>query len=101
MQAVGGHAGGERTPLLSRGEGRKRNDPEGNDRLSDLEHGDAVQAANVSFGRVLALVKPDAGKMILATIALLIAATSGILIVRMKSGFTIYHLVNSNRLLFG
>ncbi|CAI0412482.1 unnamed protein product [Linum tenue] len=80
MQAVGGHAGGERTPLLSRGEGRKRNDPEGNDRLSDLEHGDAVQAANVSFGRVLALVKPDAGKMILATIALLIAATSGILI---------------------
>ncbi|CAL1409620.1 unnamed protein product [Linum trigynum] len=80
MQAAGGHGGGERTPLLSRGEGRKRNDPEGNDRLSDLEHGDAVQAANVSFGRVLALVKPDAGKMILATIALLIAATSGILI---------------------
>ncbi|CAI0412585.1 unnamed protein product [Linum tenue] len=80
MQAVGGHGGCERTPLLSRGEGRKRNDPEGNDRLSDLEHGDAVQAANVSFGRVLALVKPDAGKMILATIALLIAATSGILI---------------------
>ncbi|CAI0450088.1 unnamed protein product [Linum tenue] len=83
MQGFGGHGGfggGERTPLLSRGEGRKRNDPEGNNGLSDLEHGDAVQAANVSFARVLALAKPDAGKLILATIALLIASTSSILI---------------------
>ncbi|CAN0876950.1 ABC transporter B family member 25 [Linum grandiflorum] len=78
MQGFGGH--GERTPLLTRGEGRKKNDPQGDDRLSDLEHGDAVPAANVSFGRVLSLAKPDAGKLIIATVALLIAATSSILI---------------------
>ncbi|XP_043716018.1 ABC transporter B family member 25 isoform X2 [Telopea speciosissima] len=47
---------------------------------SDLEHGDAVQAANVGFGRVISLAKHDAGKLILATIALLIASTTNILI---------------------
>ncbi|CAN1796171.1 ABC transporter B family member 25 [Linum perenne] len=78
MQGFGGH--GERTPLLTRGEGRKRNDPQGDDRLSDLEHGDAVPAANVSFARVLSLAKPDAWKLIIATVALLIASTSSILI---------------------
>lgn len=48
--------------------------------VSDLEHGDAVQPANVGFCRVLKLAKPDAGKLIIATIALLIASTSNILI---------------------
>ncbi|XP_042502280.1 ABC transporter B family member 25 [Macadamia integrifolia] len=47
---------------------------------SDLEHGDAVQAANVGFWRVIRLAKPDAGKLILATIALLIASTTNVLI---------------------
>lgn len=47
---------------------------------SDLEHGDAVPAANVGFGRVLALAKPDTGKLIIATVALLIASMSSILI---------------------
>ncbi|CAN1796162.1 ABC transporter B family member 25, partial [Linum perenne] len=39
-----------------------------------------VQAANVSFARVLSLAKPDAWKLIIATVALLIASTSSILI---------------------
>ncbi|XVF49933.1 hypothetical protein PTKIN_Ptkin04bG0056100 [Pterospermum kingtungense] len=72
--------GSERTPLLDRGGRRKRNERSENDNLTDLEHGDAVPAANVSFTRVLSLAKPDAGKLILATIALLIASTSSILI---------------------
>ncbi|XP_047329698.1 ABC transporter B family member 25 [Impatiens glandulifera] len=70
-----GFGGGGRTPLLHR-EGRKRDD-----RLeNDLEGGEAVQPANVSFGRVLSLAKPDAGKLVIATVALLIASTSSILI---------------------
>lgn len=48
--------------------------------LSDLEHGDAVQPANVGFFRVFKLAKPDAGRLVIATIALLIASTTGILI---------------------
>nr|XP_029124183.1 ABC transporter B family member 25 isoform X1 [Elaeis guineensis] len=38
------------------------------------------QPANVGFCRVLRLAKPDAGKLVLATIALLIASTTNILI---------------------
>ncbi|KAJ0085950.1 hypothetical protein Patl1_07727 [Pistacia atlantica] len=38
------------------------------------------QAANVRFCRVLALAKPDVGKLIIATVALLIASLSSILI---------------------
>ncbi|GFZ07684.1 transporter associated with antigen processing protein 2 [Actinidia rufa] len=71
--------GSERTPLLNR-QGRKRNDALENGHQTDLEHGDAVPAANVGFCRILSLAKPDAGKLILATIALLIASTSSILI---------------------
>ncbi|CAL5372217.1 unnamed protein product [Camellia sinensis] len=68
--------GSERTPLLN----RERNDAVENGLQTDLEHGDAVPAANVGFGRVLALAKPDSGKLILATVALLIASMSSILI---------------------
>ncbi|KAF8005746.1 hypothetical protein BT93_K0124 [Corymbia citriodora subsp. variegata] len=75
------HGGGsERVPLLHRGGGRKRDDTLINSHVTDLEHGDAVPAANVGFGRVLSLAKPDAGKLIVATIALLVASTSSILI---------------------
>ncbi|KAJ0049258.1 hypothetical protein Pint_16278 [Pistacia integerrima] len=78
---MNGHGlGGERAPLLDRGGRRKRNDASSNDELTDLEHGDAVPAANVGFCRVLALAKPDAGKLIIATVALLIASLSSILI---------------------
>lgn len=62
-----------RTPLLNGEESSSQP-------VSDLEHGDAVQPANVGFWRVLKLAKPDAGKLIIATIALLIASTSNILI---------------------
>ncbi|GMP33258.1 hypothetical protein CsSME_00006664 [Camellia sinensis var. sinensis] len=68
--------GSERTPLLN----KERNDAVENGLQTDLEHGDAVPAANVGFGRVLALAKPDTGKLILATVALLIASMSSILI---------------------
>ncbi|XP_052303548.1 ABC transporter B family member 25 isoform X8 [Populus trichocarpa] len=77
----GGGGGGERTPLLGQGGGRKGNNSASeNNQFPDLEHGDAVPAANVGFGRVFSLAKPDAGKLIIATLALLIASTSNILI---------------------
>nr|GEY51801.1 ABC transporter B family member 27-like [Tanacetum cinerariifolium] len=79
-----------RSIMSSRGDGApfiktnvKRNDNEigsSNGPTTDLEHGDAVQAANVGFSRVLLLAKPDAGTLIVATIALLIASTSSLLI---------------------
>ncbi|KAI9381134.1 hypothetical protein POPTR_015G059600v4 [Populus trichocarpa] len=79
---VNGGGGGERTPLLGQGGGRKgnNNNASENNQFPDLEHGDAVPAANVGFGRVFSLAKPDAGKLIIATLALLIASTSNILI---------------------
>ncbi|KAL5544647.1 hypothetical protein UlMin_008431 [Ulmus minor] len=72
--------GSERLPLLDRGGGRRRNDASRDHQLMDLEHGDAIPAANVGFCRVLSLAKPDAGKLVIATIALLVASTSSILI---------------------
>ncbi|KAI7754290.1 hypothetical protein M8C21_024806, partial [Ambrosia artemisiifolia] len=67
--------------------GLRRNDDQG-----DLELGDAVPAANVSYVRVLALAKPEAGRLIIGTIALLIASTSSILIPRF--GGTIIDIVS-------
>ncbi|KAL5725797.1 ABC transporter B member 25 [Ranunculus cassubicifolius] len=68
-------------PLLNgKGRGAQNYDQLASGSPTDLEHGDAVQAANVGFGRVIVLAKPDAGKLILATIALLIASTTSILI---------------------
>lgn len=66
-------ASSNRSPLLDHEESSSR-------ALSDLEHGDTVQPANVTFSRVLHLAKPDAGKLVLATVALLIASTTNILI---------------------
>ncbi|XP_019438950.1 PREDICTED: ABC transporter B family member 25 [Lupinus angustifolius] len=71
----------EKAPLLEaeRVEGGKRDDaPAG--QVSDLEHGDAVPAANVGFFRVFSLAKPEAGKLVIGTVALLIAATTSILV---------------------
>ncbi|KAI3730633.1 hypothetical protein L1987_61805 [Smallanthus sonchifolius] len=84
---------GERTPLLNRN-GLRRNDPLANGEQGDLELGDAVPAANVSFVRVLALAKPEAGRLIIGTIALLIASTSSILIPRF--GGTIIDIVSGD-----
>ncbi|KAK1575869.1 hypothetical protein Q3G72_009013 [Acer saccharum] len=87
--------GGERAPLLDRGGGRKRIDASANGALTDLEHGDAIPAANVGFSRVLALAKPDAGKLIIATVALLFASVSSILIP--KFGGKIIDIVSGDK----
>lgn len=74
-------SGSERVSLLSKEARRKANDDGSADGPpSDLEHGDAIQAANVGFCRIFQLAKPDAGSLIIATIALLIASTTSILI---------------------
>ncbi|KAL3716602.1 hypothetical protein ACJRO7_008218 [Eucalyptus globulus] len=70
---------------MTQGSGREEGGRAGDDALdnshpTDLEHGDAVPAANVGFGRVLSLAKPDAWKLIVATMALLVASTSIILL---------------------
>nr|CAB3498164.1 unnamed protein product [Digitaria exilis] len=61
-----------RVPLLGNGETSRG--------LSDLEEGSNVQPANVGFCRVIKLAKHDAGKLVLATIALLVASLSNILV---------------------
>ncbi|KAI9088388.1 hypothetical protein K1719_029837 [Acacia pycnantha] len=68
----------ETTPLLERKEEGKSQSGSLNELTTDLERGEA--ATNVGFGRVLSLAKPEAGKLIFATLALLIASTSEILI---------------------
>jgi len=62
-----------RVPLLGDGETSRT--------LSDLEEGSNVQPGNVGFCRVIKLAKHDAGKLVLATIALLVASLSNILVV--------------------
>uniref|UniRef100_A0A7N0RCM6 ABC transmembrane type-1 domain-containing protein n=1 Tax=Kalanchoe fedtschenkoi TaxID=63787 RepID=A0A7N0RCM6_KALFE len=100
MHGFGAGGGGraDTVPLLNHGHGgaRKRNDAtqsQGRD-LTDLELGEALPAANVGFGRVLALAKPDAGKLVIATVALLLASTSSILIP--KFGGRIIDIVSRN-----
>ncbi|RZC61002.1 hypothetical protein C5167_022756 [Papaver somniferum] len=75
-----GSSASETTPLLSQKRRRTVMSSSLQIILTDLEHGDAVQAGNVRFSRVVLLAKPDAGKLVLATIFLLIASTSNILI---------------------
>ncbi|KAK6255897.1 hypothetical protein SCA6_017202 [Theobroma cacao] len=82
------HSGSERVPLLSK-ESYGNNSLEflqanGNQSpnrpVSDLEQGNAVEAPNVGLSRAFSLAKPDAGKLIVGTIALLTASTSSLLI---------------------
>ncbi|EXB28867.1 ABC transporter B family member 25 [Morus notabilis] len=80
-------SGSNRVPLLNNKEANNGDGP-----VTDLEHGDAVQAANVGYCRILSLAKPDAGKIVIATIALLIASTTSILIP--KFGGTIIDIVS-------
>ncbi|KAI6700461.1 hypothetical protein NL676_014785 [Syzygium grande] len=76
-------AGSERVSLLNKNAKKKANeDQSAEGPVSDLELGDAVEAANVGFFRVFSLAKPEAGKLIIGTIALLIASTSSVLIPR-------------------
>ncbi|KAJ4841675.1 ABC transporter B member 27 [Turnera subulata] len=88
-------SGSERVSLLSKEQKRKANEDRSPDAPpSDLELGDGVQAANVGFGRVFSLAKPDAGKLVVGTIALLIASTSNLLIP--KYGGMIIDIVSRN-----
>ncbi|KDP27265.1 hypothetical protein JCGZ_19964 [Jatropha curcas] len=74
-------SGSERVSLLTKEAQRKANEDQSPDGPpNDLELGDAVEATNVGFGRVFSLAKPDAGKLVVGTIALLIASTSSLLI---------------------
>ncbi|KAJ8751733.1 hypothetical protein K2173_025906 [Erythroxylum novogranatense] len=88
--------GSERVSLLTKEARRKANeDQTPNGPTSDLEVGDGIEAANVGFWRVFSLAKPDAGKLIIGTIALLIASTSSILIP--KFGGTIIDIVSRDK----
>ncbi|KAF3444881.1 hypothetical protein FNV43_RR14574 [Rhamnella rubrinervis] len=60
--------------------------------VTDLEHGDAVEASNIGFCRIYSLAKPDAGKLIIATVALLVASITSILI--RKFGGTVIDIVS-------
>ncbi|XVF60703.1 hypothetical protein PTKIN_Ptkin08bG0069700 [Pterospermum kingtungense] len=88
-------AGRERVPLLNKEASKQTNNHQSlNGPVSDLEQGDAVEAANVGFCRVFSLAKPDAGKITIGTIALLIASTSSLLIP--KYGGMIIDIVSRN-----
>ncbi|CAN6477131.1 unnamed protein product [Victoria cruziana] len=69
-----------RVPLLNQEAGPRIANAQSEHDQTDLEHGDNIQPANIGFCRVLLLAKPDAGKLVLATIALLIASTTNVLI---------------------
>jgi len=47
---------------------------------TDLELGDAVQAQNVGFGRILKLARPEALILCLATVALFVSSFSNVLL---------------------
>ncbi|XP_019157059.1 PREDICTED: ABC transporter B family member 25-like [Ipomoea nil] len=85
--------GSERVSLLNK-EAKKKTSEDGssNGPVTDLEDGNAVEAANVRFSRIFLLAKEDAGKIIIATVALLIASTSNLLIP--KYGGTIIDIVS-------
>ncbi|VVB09207.1 unnamed protein product [Arabis nemorensis] len=69
-----------RDPLLQNQDKPKANGEQVSENgPNDLEHG-VVEAANVGFGRVFSLAKPDAGKLVIGTIALLIASTTNLLV---------------------
>uniref|UniRef100_A0A1J3DCP9 ABC transporter B family member 27 n=1 Tax=Noccaea caerulescens TaxID=107243 RepID=A0A1J3DCP9_NOCCA len=73
-------SGSYRDPLLQNQDKTKANGEQISENgPNDLEHG-VVEAANVGFGRVFALAKPDAGKLVIGTIALLIASTTNLLV---------------------
>ncbi|KAH6829698.1 transporter associated with antigen processing protein 2 [Perilla frutescens var. hirtella] len=75
--------GSERVSLLNKEGRRKSNEdrtPDNQETETDLEQGDNLEAANVGFSRIFLLAKPDAGTLVIATIALLVASTSSLLI---------------------
>ncbi|RID65756.1 hypothetical protein BRARA_D00934 [Brassica rapa] len=81
LMSGGTSSRGHRDPLLQNNQDRtKENGEETSENgTTDLEHG-VAEAANVGFGRVFSLAKPDAGKLVIGTIALLIASTTNLLV---------------------
>lgn len=74
-------SGSEKVSLLNKQSKKKIKGESSHDSTAtDLEHGDAIQAAHISFSRIFMLAKEDVGKLIIGTIALLIASTTSILI---------------------
>ncbi|KAH6797266.1 transporter associated with antigen processing protein 2, partial [Perilla frutescens var. hirtella] len=76
---MAGSSGSETTPLLNTSQ-KNGSAAVGNGEQKDLENGDGMAAANVGFGRVLSLAKPEAASLILGTLALLIASTSTVFV---------------------
>ncbi|KAG2307514.1 hypothetical protein Bca4012_083466 [Brassica carinata] len=71
---------GHRDPLLLNQDKTTANGAQTSENgTTDLENG-VAEAANVGFGRVFSLAKPDAGKLVIGTIALLIASTTNLLV---------------------
>ncbi|KAL1810760.1 hypothetical protein ACET3Z_020825 [Daucus carota] len=77
-----GVLGSGRLPLSNKMGWRKKKDVAASGKATDLEHGDAIPAANVSFSRILSVAKPEAKYIIIAIVALLVASTSSLLIPR-------------------
>ncbi|KAG8477194.1 hypothetical protein CXB51_030920 [Gossypium anomalum] len=72
--------GSERVPLLYKESCLANDNQSSNCPISNPEQDIGVEAANVGLSRVFSLAKPDAGKLIIGTNALLIASASGFLI---------------------
>ncbi|KAG4173487.1 hypothetical protein ERO13_A11G061400v2 [Gossypium hirsutum] len=72
--------GSERVPLLYKEICLANDNQSSNCSISNPEQDIGVEAANVGLSRVFSLAKPDAGKLIIGTNALLIASASGFLI---------------------
>ncbi|KAG6555293.1 hypothetical protein Mapa_003336 [Marchantia paleacea] len=72
----------QRAPLLDRSKHKPSKNSNGDQKfdLSDLEHGDAVKAKKVGFGRIIQLARPETGMIVLATIALFVSSLSNILL---------------------
>ncbi|KAJ3705981.1 hypothetical protein LUZ61_009686 [Rhynchospora tenuis] len=62
-----------RVPLLTNSNGESSGQ-------GDLEEGSVIPPGNVTFCRVFSLAKPEAGSLVIATVALLVASFSNILI---------------------
>ncbi|XP_010552477.1 PREDICTED: ABC transporter B family member 27 [Tarenaya hassleriana] len=73
-------SGNYRAPLLQNEDKEKANGEHLGNGPNDLEQGGGNEAANVGFGRVFSLAKPDAGKLVIGTVALLIASTTNLLV---------------------
>jgi ABC-type multidrug transport system fused ATPase/permease subunit len=75
----------EKTPLLQPSERPEQNGKDAPPDVkggvaTDLEHGDAIKAENVGFGRIMRLARPETTVLIFATVALLVSSLSNVLL---------------------